>query len=298
MKIIPILLLIFLVSCSTEINETKVDQEKYSQALQELKNNTQNLDKRAITLEKQIDKLNDTEFSMANFVRIKIELDFLRMENYTPNKLNTLNNKFTKAFSEAEQEAKKEKDYSGYSLNDRYYSLQRDIEKLNQTELTVNKYLQIENELNKLEEEGYIKKRTTELRNSLLKSVLKEIEFAIVDHEIPEYEEPAPKITKDIPKEEKPKKVVVLEHGIIIHLINGGFDTENLEINVNDTVKWINVRDGRYKMALLMGNRECRDIKSGFFYPGETFNWTFTEPMTCYVSDGIFTTQAVKITIS
>jgi len=58
------------------------------------------------------------------------------------------------------------------------------------------------------------------------------------------------------------------------------------------------VRTGVYQIALVVGNRECRDAKSKLFKSGESYNYTFTEPMTCWISDGIFTTQAMKVIVS
>ena len=84
----------------------------------------------------------------------------------------------------------------------------------------------------------------------------------------------------------------------IVKLVNGGFNTAAITINVNDTVVWQNDRTGSYKMALILGNRECRDVKSGIYYSGESYNFTFTEPGTCWISDGIYTTQAMRVIVS
>ncbi len=322
-----LLILILLVGCSLEINEinsTKIEQEKikkeieYKKAITKLNENAttnktiQDLDKRHGYLLKQIDKINETEFKMADFVRIKIELDFLKVSNYNKNKVNSLSKKFLQAFSEAEKAAKVDEDYSGLSLNDRYYSLERKIEKYSKGEikLKVVEYLHLEEELDKLQKEGYIASRISDLRTKLLKSVISEVEFAIVDYQIPEEEIEEVKeekvievVTEEV--EEKPKKKVVKmisegpeEELGVIKMIDGGFSTKILNINQGDNIVWENVRTGRIKIALVVGNRKCRDINSGFFNPGESYNWTFNQKGVCYVSDGIYTTQAMKITIS
>ena len=163
-----IIIIIFLVSCSpvkegtvgiNESNQT-VEEDKeaiYGKALLEIteENVSTNpgLDKRYDYLKKQIDKIleGEEELKMATFTRIKIELDYLKMKNYNPNKVQLLTTNFMKAFTSAEKIAE-EADYSGYSLSDRYYTLDSDLDKVSAgtIELTVATYLQIEKGINKL----------------------------------------------------------------------------------------------------------------------------------------------------
>lgn len=321
-RLLITILVIFLISCSEspeEIQQKEEEQKeaKYGQAVMELaKENTTTstkIDKRYKSLEGQIDKIleGEEELKMAQFTRIKIELDYLQMVNYTPKKVALISNKFKKAFAAAEAEVKEE-DYSGVSLGDRFYSLERKIEKISsgEIELTVTEYLQVEKGLNDLDADGYVlPAKVTELRKQLVQAVMKQLESAIFDYEpvIEEEPEPEAKIEDLIPKvpeeeeevieeEEPEEKIDLLEH--VVLLIEGGFNVENLYIDVNDTVIWENIREGRYPMALILGNNKCRAVKSKMFYSGESYNYTFTEPMTCWVSDGIFTTQAMKIEVS
>jgi len=80
-------------------------------------------------------------------------------------------------------------------------------------------------------------------------------------------------------------------------LIDGGFDISELTINVGDTVEWINVRDGRMDKALIVGVQRCSRVKSSIYHSGESFSYTFAEPGTCVIVDGIFTTQLMKVIV-
>ncbi|MBI2112770.1 hypothetical protein HYT52_04505 [Candidatus Woesearchaeota archaeon] len=88
--------------------------------------------------------------------------------------------------------------------------------------------------------------------------------------------------------EPKPKKV---------NLVEGGFSTESLKIRAGETVEWKNVRSGRFKQALIIGTRNCREIKSDIYDAGESFSWTFNERETCVIADGIYTTETMKIIV-
>jgi plastocyanin len=274
-------------------------------------NNTA-LDKRFDYLNGLVNKIlnGEKELEMATFTRIKIELDYLSMKNYAPNKVNLLSDNFMKAFAVAEKSAKENEKSNTGSLNDRYFSLSSMIEKISsgKTELKVVEYLQIEEGLAKLEQEGYIASRISSLRSKLFQAVIAELESAIVDYEIPEMEleavaqtgketeSEAEVITDDVTevKEETPKG----PQTIVVKLINGGFNTEVVKINVGDTVEWKNVRSDQYKVGLVVGNRECLEVKSKIFSSGSSFNFTFIEPGTCWISDGIFTTQAMRVIVS
>ncbi|MBU0459291.1 MAG: hypothetical protein ABIH82_02585 [Candidatus Woesearchaeota archaeon] len=326
-----IFIVFFLIGCSsidegdnstTEISaEEQADQEaEYAEAVLELtentieKNDTSALNKRYSYLERKIERINsgEEEFNMAQFTRIKIELDYLTIEEYEQIKLTDLTNKFMQAYQDAEEKVIEE-DYSGLSLSDRYYSIERDLEKISTGDevLKVSQYLQIEKGINDLEVDGYpVQSKIDLLRSGLLTIVINELQSAIVEYEIPEEE-----FTEEIEEEIKDvvdEVVEVIEQKgpkiVIVKLIDGGFGTATtttgdfgtsaISINVGDTVKWNNVRQGRYQIALILGNRECRDIKSNLFNAGESYNYTFKEAGICWVSDGIYTTQAMKITVS
>ncbi len=84
----------------------------------------------------------------------------------------------------------------------------------------------------------------------------------------------------------------------IVKMTNEGFSKSSLTINAGDTVVWENVRTGSVlNKAMIIGVRDCRNIKSKFFLPGESFSWTFEEPGECVVVDGIMTTQSSRIII-
>lgn len=84
----------------------------------------------------------------------------------------------------------------------------------------------------------------------------------------------------------------------IIKMTNEGFSKSLLTINAGDTVVWENVRTGSVlNKAMIIGVRDCRNIKSKFYRPGESFSWTFEEPGECVVVDGIMTTQSSRIII-
>ncbi len=86
----------------------------------------------------------------------------------------------------------------------------------------------------------------------------------------------------------------------MVSLIDGGFGVSEIEISVGDTVIWMNEREGKYNnidKALVVGERNCRGIKSKMFGPAEFYKYTFEEAGTCYIVDGIFTTQLMKVVV-
>jgi len=87
----------------------------------------------------------------------------------------------------------------------------------------------------------------------------------------------------------------------IIHMVElttTGFDEKEIDVKVGDTVKWSNVRENGVQKAMLIGMRECADVKSEVFENGESFSWTFTESMTCTIVDGIYTTKSMKVIVT
>ncbi len=93
--------------------------------------------------------------------------------------------------------------------------------------------------------------------------------------------------------EERTPKPAVNE----VSLIDGGFEVPTITINAGEAVLWINEREGRFQQAMIIGTKECSKIKSPIFNPGESFKWTFTEPLTCTIVDGIYTTQTMKVVV-
>lgn len=83
----------------------------------------------------------------------------------------------------------------------------------------------------------------------------------------------------------------------IVLLNSDGFEHTQLKIKVGDTVEWKNVRDGTPNLAMVLGVRNCFDVKSGILNNGESFSWTFEEAETCQIVDGILTTKSMKVIV-
>lgn len=97
-------------------------------------------------------------------------------------------------------------------------------------------------------------------------------------------------LVADIEEPEEPK---VSTHTVM--MTADGFSPDKLYIKAGDTVVWKNVRSGTINKAMIIGVRECSKVRSGFFKPGESFSWTFDEPITCTIADGIMTTKESKV---
>lgn len=82
-----------------------------------------------------------------------------------------------------------------------------------------------------------------------------------------------------------------------VELTDSGFEPDMLTVKAGDTVVWQNVRTGNINRALVIGVRECAKMRSKLFTPGESFSWTFDEPMKCTVVDGIVTTIASEVVV-
>ncbi|MFH1276113.1 MAG: hypothetical protein ABIH82_03300 [Candidatus Woesearchaeota archaeon] len=341
-----VVFILFLIGCSNEINEEKIKEEKealYGDALRELRDDNltnSDLDKRFNLLQERIENSLDKkkEFNLGEFVGMKIEFDYMKMQGYNSSKVDNLWDGFITSLSKLEDE-----DYAGSSLNDRYYSINKTIERISTGEenMSVSKYLELDQKIRDLEEDGYIEKRTSDLKAVFFKLVISEVENALLNYEPLAFEEPEPVseveeiaerleetvseeiverleetgevIVEELSGDEKVEERVTEEEAeiieepsgpktVIVKVIDGGFDvdsiTKSITINVGDTVQWLNVRDGHYKMAFIVGNRNCKEARSKFYNAGESYNYTFTEAQTCWISDGIYTTQAMKVIVS
>ncbi len=82
-----------------------------------------------------------------------------------------------------------------------------------------------------------------------------------------------------------------------IKMTADGFKPDKLYIKVGDTVVWENTRSGSINKAMIIGVRECREVRSGFLKSGESFSWTFDKPITCTIADGVMTTKEGKILV-
>jgi plastocyanin len=82
-----------------------------------------------------------------------------------------------------------------------------------------------------------------------------------------------------------------------IKITEDGFEPEELTINVGDKVIWQNVRDGRLKKALVLGSRQCINIKSNSLETGDTFEWTFNQAEKCIFVDAITKYQTGEVNV-
>ena len=83
----------------------------------------------------------------------------------------------------------------------------------------------------------------------------------------------------------------------IVKMTADGFSPDKIYIKAGDTVKWKNTRSGTINKAMIIGVRECHEVRSGFFKPGQSFSWTFDKPVTCTIADGVMTTKESKIIV-
>ena len=82
-----------------------------------------------------------------------------------------------------------------------------------------------------------------------------------------------------------------------VEMVNSGFSVDHLTIPAGDKVVWSNVRSGRFQQAMIIGTLKCSKVKSKFFNPGESYEYTFTQPLTCDITDGILTTQKMVLVV-
>lgn len=99
-------------------------------------------------------------------------------------------------------------------------------------------------------------------------------------------------------EQEEQQDSATVSKEVVMQLINSGFEKRTLTINKGETVVWKNVRNGRIKQAMIVGARyPCTNVRSGIFYPGDSFKWTFEETGTCTIVDGILTTETMKVIV-
>ena len=82
-----------------------------------------------------------------------------------------------------------------------------------------------------------------------------------------------------------------------VNLVKDGFEVPEVTIKVGDTVIWQNVREGSISKGLVLGTRDCQNIRSQIFMPGDSFKHQFTKKGSCTFVDGIFTTQLMKVNV-
>ena len=76
-----------------------------------------------------------------------------------------------------------------------------------------------------------------------------------------------------------------------------GFDPNTITIKAGDSIQWENVRSGNLNKAMIVGSSPCTAAKSAVLMPGETYSWTFEEPVKCSFTDAITITQLMKVIV-
>jgi len=127
----------------------------------------------------------------------------------------------------------------------------------------------------------------------------------------PEKEEPKNEKPKPIPhigieqqepesETEEPDKITgnfVASPTNVINMVETGFSQPQIVINKGETVTWENTRTGKVNIALIIGTKLCRDIKSKILKSGEDYSYTFEKSGTCTIVDGIMTTKLMKVIV-
>ena len=94
--------------------------------------------------------------------------------------------------------------------------------------------------------------------------------------------------TEDVVEDDSPKTHTV-------EMTEAGFRPKELNIKTGDTVVWEVVRTGPFGKGMIIGVRNCRDIRSGVFT--DNYQWTFDDAESCVIVDGIMTTKDSKIIV-
>lgn len=80
-----------------------------------------------------------------------------------------------------------------------------------------------------------------------------------------------------------------------VEMMESGFRPKEINIKSGDTVVWEVTRTGPFGKGLIIGVRNCRDIRSGVFT--DSFEWTFNDVETCVIVDGIMTTKDSRVIV-
>jgi len=83
----------------------------------------------------------------------------------------------------------------------------------------------------------------------------------------------------------------------VVKLIDGGFEVPEIKIKVGDSVQWQNVRTRSPQKAMIIGAQLCREVRSQYFLPGESYVFQFDEPQSCIIVDAIYATQTMKVVV-
>ena len=121
---------------------------------------------------------------------------------------------------------------------------------------------------------------------------IKDVTEELVEEEI--VEEPVVELEEEIIEEEV-EEVMGTTH--IIQVKVDGFDPNTITIKAGDTIQWENARSGNLNKVLIAGSSPCTKAKSAILMPGETYSWTFEEPVKCSFTDAISITQVMKVVV-
>ena len=122
----------------------------------------------------------------------------------------------------------------------------------------------------------------------------------VVEEVIEEVEEQTLTEMVEAVEEEEPVEEVVeiVEENVQVTIEEVSFEPNKLTLSVGETVEFTNNREaGRWEKAHLLGVRELRDVESGDFYPGESWNYTFTEPGRFQIVDMYITTMVMTVVV-
>lgn len=110
-------------------------------------------------------------------------------------------------------------------------------------------------------------------------------------------QQPAVNILPEIPK--LPAEQATEAEGRIhsVEIDMAGFVPNNLTIKAGDTVRWTVLRSGNLDKAMINGAQICVNVKSGILTTGESFEWTFDEPLKCNIVDGITLNHVLRLTV-
>ncbi|MFH1682623.1 MAG: hypothetical protein ABIA37_02390 [Candidatus Woesearchaeota archaeon] len=117
--------------------------------------------------------------------------------------------------------------------------------------------------------------------------------------ELPVVEVPQQEIPTIQPPAEIPTEEIVESAGKVhtVEINKTGFIPNSLTIKPGDTIRWVVIRNGTLNKAMINGAQLCIDVKSGILNAGESFEWTFNEPLRCNIVDGITTAQLFRLTV-
>lgn len=103
------------------------------------------------------------------------------------------------------------------------------------------------------------------------------------------------------PEEVEAEQVEEVETASTTHTIKfvgTKFEPAELTVKAGDTVVWVNERDSpNLNKAMVVGTKSCVPVKSKLLEAGETFEYTFTEPMVCEIVDGYVTSVFGKVVV-